>query len=143
MSDEATARIKAVAAVHYLHYGDDLAMSALADDVVFHGRPGVPPTLGVLKQRHERFLAAMSDVRTVIHRQVAEGDLVTTHWTLDAVHSGSFMGHAATGLPITMNSMCIDRVVGDRVVEHWGVRDLLNVLRQIGAAPRFDPPIRL
>jgi predicted ester cyclase len=133
-------RIKAVAAVHYLqHANTQAAMSAISPQVIYHGRPTSPPTLAVWTQRHERFMRGMHDIQTTVLKQIAEGDLVVTYWELRAVHRGDFMAHSATGKPILMKSMCIDRVVGDVVVEHWGVRDLLNVLRQIGAVPMFEP----
>lgn len=140
MNDDALARIKAIAAVHYLHLGDpDRAMSRMSPDVVYHGRPEAPTTLSAWREREKRFHLAMSDIRTTIHRQIAEDDMVVTHWSLSAVHSGRLMTYPASGRPIVMKSMCIDRVVDDQVVEHWGVRDLLSVLRQIGVVETFTP----
>ena len=142
MSTEAKrlAANKAIAAVHYRYLGDpERAMSAMADDVIYHGRPGAPATLAVWKERERRFHLAMGDIRTTIQQQIAEGDLVLTYWTLEAIHRGTLMQYPATGRSVVMKSMCIDRIAGDRVVEHWGVRDLLSVLRQIGAVEEFRP----
>lgn len=132
--------IRRIAAVHYRHLGDpELAMSAMSPDVIYHGRPSAPKTLEEWKRRESRFQIAMSNIKTTISRQVAEGDMVATQWQLSAVHTGPLMGHAPTNKEIFMKSMCFDRVVDGLVVEHWGVRDLLSVLRQIDAVPTFDP----
>lgn len=132
--------MKRIAAVHYTHLGQaDLAMSAMSPDVIYHGRENAPKTLDEWKRRESRFAIAMGDIKTTIERQVAEDDMVATQWTLRAVHRGPLMGYPATGRPIVMKSMCFDRVHGGLVVEHWGVRDLLSVLRAIGAVPVFEP----
>lgn len=132
--------IRRIAAVHYIHQGNPaLSMSAMADDVIYHGRPDAPKTLAEWRKRDERFGAAMSEIETTIDRQVAEGDMVATQWRLTALHTGPLMNYPASGKRIEMKSMCFDRVANGKVVEHWGVRDLLNVLRTIGAVPRFDP----
>jgi predicted ester cyclase len=118
----------------------EVSMSGMSPDVVYHGRQDSPPTLALWKEREERFRAAMSDIKGTVLRQTAEGDMVATHWELQAVHSGLFMGrYPPSGKTIVMNSMCFDRVVDGKVVEHWGVRDLLNVLREIGAVEKFTP----
>lgn len=137
-----TDAIKAVAAIYYAEHAAPMeqSMRAIAEDVIYHNRPGAPTTLQVWKDRENRFRVAMSEITTTVHRQIAEGDLVTTHWTLEAVHSGRLMDYPASGRRIKMDSICIDRVVDGLVVEHWGVRNLLAVLRAIGAVPTFEPP---
>jgi len=134
--------IKAIAAIYYAEHAAPMAQSmrAIAADVIYHNRPGKPPTLQAWQDRELRFRRAMSEITTTVHRQIAEGDLVTTHWTIEALHSGRLMDYPASGKRIRMASMCIDRVVGGLVVEHWGVRDLLSVLRAIGVVETFQPP---
>jgi predicted SnoaL-like aldol condensation-catalyzing enzyme len=121
---------KAAAAIYYAKHAEPIeaSMAAISKDVIYHGRADSPPTLAMWIEREERFRRAMSNIVTTIHRQAAEGDLVATHWSLEATHTGRLM-----------KSMCFDRVVDGLVVEHWGVRDLLSVLREIGAVPRFTP----
>lgn len=132
---------KAAAAIYYAKHAEpiEVSMAAISKDVIYHGRADSPPTLALWIEREARFRRAMSDITTRIHRQTAEGDLVATHWTLEATHTGRLMDYPASGKRIRMNSMCFDRVVDGLVVEHWGVRDLLSVLREIGAVPRFTP----
>jgi hypothetical protein len=39
-----------------------------------------------------------------------------------------------------MPTMHLYRGEGDRLAEHWGVRDELTVLQQVGAIPTPPPP---
>ncbi|MBC2777031.1 ester cyclase [Parasphingopyxis marina] len=132
---------KAAAAVYYAKHAEpvEVSMAAISKDVIYHGRADSPPSLDMWIEREIRFRKAMSDIETTVHRQTAEGDMVATHWTLEATHSGRLMDYEASGKRIKMASMCFDRVVDGLVVEHWGVRDLLNVLRTIGAVAKFTP----
>lgn len=132
---------KAAAAIYYAKHGEpiEVSMAAISPDVIYHGRSDSPPSLEMWIEREKRFRRAMSDITTTVHRQTAEGDMVATHWTLEATHSGQLMDYAPSGKRITMASMCFDRVVDGLVVEHWGVRDLLSVLRTIGVVPKFTP----
>jgi len=45
------------------------------------------------------------------------------------------LGVPATGKPYAMPTMHLYRAEGDRIAEHWGVRDEYSVLVQIGALP--------
>jgi len=63
----------------------------------------------------------------------AEGDRVTTRWRADATHQREFQGIAATGRPITMRGIHIDRVVNGKIAGRWESVNLLGVLEQIRA----------
>ena len=41
-----------------------------------------------------------------------------------------------------MPTLHVYRTEGDRLAEHWGVRDELGVLQQIGALPKPPMPVR-
>ncbi len=58
----------------------------------------------------------------IVFRALAHGRGVA------AVH-----GPGTDGKPYTMQSIHIYRTEGDRLAEHWGVRDELSVLIQLGA----------
>jgi hypothetical protein len=53
-------------------------------------------------------------------------------------------GEAAAGKPYEMNTLHVYRTEGDRLAEHWGVRDELGVLVQLGVlpAPQLPIPVR-
>jgi predicted ester cyclase len=113
-------------------------------DFVDHGLPPgvVPPgpdgyiaTFG--------FLAAVLQVRYEVHEVVASGDYVAIRATVHGVHNSDHLGVPATGKPFAMPTMHLYRGEGDRLAEHWGVRDELSVLIQVGAmAPPQLPDLR-
>ena len=49
--------------------------------------------------------------------------------------AGTFMGLAPTGKSIAYDEIFIFRFADGRVVETWGVVDVLSQLRQLGVAP--------
>ena len=75
----------------------------------------------------------LSDLRVVIHDQVAEGDRVTTHKTITGVHSGELMGIAPTGTPVSIDVIGIVRVESGCYAEHWGINTLPSVLAGLRA----------
>ena len=80
-------------------------------------------------------LSAFSDRQVVIADQVVAGDKVTTRWTATGVHSGQFNGIRATGRPIRLTGISIDRIAGGKIVESWEVTDDAGLLRQLGVLP--------
>jgi predicted ester cyclase len=93
----------------------------------------VPPNRDGTREIYRSFRAAFPDWRAVIHRQVAEGDLVTTHKTYLGTHRGPFMGIAPTGRETTFHVIDIMRIRNGQITDHWGIGDGEGLLRQITA----------
>jgi steroid delta-isomerase-like uncharacterized protein len=70
-----------------------------------------------------------------VEDQVAEGDKVTTRYTMGGTHQGEFFGVPGSGKRIEINGINIDRCEGGKVVEEWASYDLLGAMRQAGAIP--------
>src|SRR5260370_39059888 len=85
------------------------------------------------KQRIKGFLNAFPDFRLTIEDLVAEGDKVVFRMTGRGTHHGAFMGITPTGKPMTITIIDIARFANGQVVEHWGNRDALGMLQQLGA----------
>lgn len=104
-------------------------------DFVDHGSPvDLPPgpdgytqiltfVTQVLSIRYE-ILDEFSTPERIAIRAVAHGVAVAP------VHGAEFAGRT-----YSMPSLHVYRTEGDRLAEHWGVRDELGVLQQIGALP--------
>ena len=80
-------------------------------------------------------LAAFSDRHVTIADQVIDGDKVATRWRATGVHSGHFNGIPATGRPVSLTGISIDRLAGGKIVESWEVTDDAGLLRQLGVLP--------
>jgi steroid delta-isomerase-like uncharacterized protein len=81
------------------------------------------------------FHNAFPDFSWTVEDQVAEGDKVTTRYTLSGTHQGEFFGVPASGKRVEVSGINIDRFEGGKLVEEWASYDLLGGLRQIGAIP--------
>ena len=64
---------------------------------------------------------------------LAENDLVAFTWTFQGVHQGAFAGIAATGKPLTLSGINVERLENGKIVEHWSHFDLAGLLKQINA----------
>jgi predicted ester cyclase len=119
----------------------DRVRDLVTPDFVDHGAPPglVPPGpdgyVAIL-----RFLVDVLQLRYEVHDVVADGDQVAIRATAHGVHNTDHLGVPATGRPYAMPAMHLFRAEGDRLAEHWGVRDELTVLQQVGAIPTAPPP---
>ncbi|CAN7673984.1 ester cyclase [Bosea sp. LjRoot90] len=93
----------------------------------------VPPNRDGTRAIYQGFRSAFPDWRAVIHAQIAEGDLVTTHKTYLGTHRGEFLGIAPTGRETRFEVIDIMRVRDGQITDHWGVGDAAGLLRQLGA----------
>jgi steroid delta-isomerase-like uncharacterized protein len=70
-----------------------------------------------------------------VEEQLAEGDKVTTRYTMGGTHQGEFFGVRGTGKRGEISGINIDRCEDGKVVEEWASYDLLGAMRQLGAIP--------
>ena len=111
----------------------------VTDDFVDHGAPPWAPQGRAGYLAIMRFLKDTLQIRYEIHQVVANGDLVAARATVHGVHNTGHLGFPATGKPYAMPTMHLYREHGGVLVEHWGVRDELSVLWQVGALPTPQP----
>lgn len=93
--------------------------------------------------------AAFDDLAYTVEHTVVEGDLVAVDVTMSGRHTGPFVlyaldgsvqtAQAPTGRTFTTRQTHWFRVVGDKVAEHWAVRDDLGQALQL----RWVPPTPL
>ena len=119
--------------------GDTAAADAiLADVYVDHNIPGHEGdgTREDLKAAVLGVRAAFPDVMPVLHETLGEGDLVSVRVSAGGAHTGEpFVGIPAGGERIDWNEIHIFACRDGRIVEHWGVFDMLGILQQLGAVP--------
>lgn len=117
-----------------------------APDYVDHDLPpGAGGGLDGVRRVQQLFRVGFPDVQFTIEDMVAEGDTVASHVTGHGTHTGDFMGIPPSGKEATWRSLGVFRVVDGKIVEHYGIPDLLGLLIQIGVIEppqggTFDPP---
>ena len=90
-----------------------------------------------VKQFVTTYLTAFPDGRITIDEQLAEGDLVASHWTGRGTQQGDLMGIPPTGKQVTVTGITISRVKDGKVVEEWTNWDTLGLLQQLGVVPEL------
>ncbi len=112
------------------------AAACLSPDVVVHlaGAPA-PLDFPTFFQFGQLWHAAFPDEQTVFDDQLAEGDRVVSRMISTATHTGEFQGIPPTGKRIVVTGIWIERIADGKIVERWGVVDMLGVLQQLGVMP--------
>jgi predicted ester cyclase len=79
--------------------------------------------------------AAFADLRFEIHDEIAEGDKVVQRVTMHGRQTGPLMDHEPTGRRFAMRQVHIWRIADGKLAEHWGLRDDLGMLTELGLFP--------
>ena len=99
------------------------------DNTLPAGRPQGPKGLLYASQT---FRSAVPDLHCKIDELLVSGDRITARLTFTGTHKGEFMGHPATGKPVSFLAIDILRIRGGRIVEDWHLEDNLTLLQQLG-----------
>ena len=120
-----------------LNRGDlSVADELVAPDFINHeappGRDRGPESMRVLATM---LRTAFPDLHFTIEELVAEGDVVAGRLTMSGTHEGPLMGMPPTGRSVQQAHMHFVRFRDGKAVEHWGVRDDLGMMQQMGVIP--------
>ena len=80
-------------------------------------------------------LRGYPDLHITIEDLIEEGDKVVFRNTVTGTHDGEHLGLPPTGKPVTYNEIFIARFANGRIVETWGVVDVLSQMKQLGVIP--------
>ncbi len=130
-----------------LNRGDPAVIEEVyAPDVELH-LPGVPEDPFGPAPVHQLFSmvwAAFPGSSATIEDLVAEGDKVVARITLHRPHDGRILGLSPRSEQAAWTRIEVFRLFQGRIVEQWGDRDDVALLRQIGvSAPPLDPRGRI
>ena len=118
----------------------DALAEVVAPDVVSHpSRPGERQGFEGVRDTMLWLGRVFSDQRWEIHHIVADGDIVALHTTHHGRHTGELMGTPPTGRTVAYDYVHIIRFHDGKGVEHWGVRDDMTLMRQLGVLPERPP----
>lgn len=125
----------------FLNRGDESVLERIvAPDVVSHSAiPGQPGGIEGFKGSLAILRGAFPDLHSELRDLIAEGDKVVAYFRVTGTHKGDFLGHSATGAAIAYDEIVIVRFENGRIVEHWAVADVLQMMLSIGAATTREP----
>jgi predicted ester cyclase len=108
----------------------------IAPNQVDHAAPpGLPGGIEGVKQTLTMYLTAFPDLHFTVEDLIAEGDKVVARLTARGTQQGAFMGIPPTGKQVTVPAIDINRIAGDKSVEHWLEMNTLGLLQQLGVVP--------
>ncbi|MDE3063490.1 MAG: ester cyclase [Acidobacteriota bacterium] len=114
----------------------DSAAQFVCEDVVEQVPfPGQGPGLEGLKDVLRGMRAAFPDLIFSIHEQIAEGDKVASRFEWTGTHKGTFLGVPATGRPVRVWGIVIDRLQAGRIQDTRIIMDIFGLMMQLGAIP--------
>jgi steroid delta-isomerase-like uncharacterized protein len=114
----------------------DLVDEIFAADYVGHDPTAMPQEVhgpAGFRDQTAEYRRVFPDLGFTIESVVAEGDEVVVRWTATGTHRDSLVGEAPTGKSVEVSGFGSWLVRGGKIAEHWGVIDLMGLLRQIGA----------
>ena len=84
----------------------------------------------------EMVIAAFSNRKMGMHDLAETNDgRVVENWRMEGTHVGEAMGIPPSNQAISVRGMELWRVENGKVVEHWGVVDISDVLQKAGVIP--------
>ena len=97
--------------------------------------PSPAPGLEGFKKRIAMMRSVFSNLEFTVDDLLAEGEKIAFRWTFRGLHTGMFAGRPPTGKPVTFAGINIEYLVDGKIVEHWSVFDMQNLMQQLGAIP--------
>jgi steroid delta-isomerase-like uncharacterized protein len=102
--------------------------------------PGQGPGLDGLKDILRAMRTGFPDIAFFILEQIAEGDKVASRFEWTGTHKGEFLGIPATGRPVNVWGIVIDRLENGRIKDTRIIMDTLGLMIQLGALPSSPTP---
>ena len=119
----------------------ELAKELVHPDFVDHepAHPNLPTGPESVKQTVRDLHGMFGELRFEVEDEIAEDDKVVQLVTLSGRHTGPLMGREPTGKAFAVRHIYIWRIADGKIADHWGSRDDLGLLGQLGLlAPGGD-----
>ena len=113
-----------------LELADELIHPGFVDHEPAH--PEEPTGPESVKQTVRRLHATFGGLRFEVEDEIAEGDRVVQLVVMSGRHTGALMGREPTGKTFAVRHTYIWRIADDKIIDHWGSRDDLGLLAQLG-----------
>jgi steroid delta-isomerase-like uncharacterized protein len=102
--------------------------------------PGQGPGIEGLKDILRGMRAGFPDIVFSIQEQITEGDKVASRFEWTGTHQSAFMGIPATGRPVRVWGVVIDRLDDGRIKDTRIIMDTVGLLGQLGVLPAPGTP---
>jgi steroid delta-isomerase-like uncharacterized protein len=113
----------------------DLIHELFAPNFVDHDPVNPLPGLEGVRQVVGIYRGAFPDLHITVEDWVAEGEKVVTRFRAQGTHKGPLMGIPPTEKQVTVTGIDMLGFEHGKISEHWGNRDDLGMLQQLGAVP--------
>ena len=94
--------------------------------------PGQGPGLEGLKDILRAMRTGFPDLVFAIQEQISEGEKVASRFEWTGTHKGAFLGIPATGKPVRVWGVVIDRLVDGKIKETRIIMDTMGMMRKLG-----------
>jgi predicted ester cyclase len=113
-----------------LELADELVHPDFVDHEPAHPEQPIGPDS--VKQTVQQLHKVFADLRFEVEHELAEGDRVVQLVTMRGRHTGPLMGREPTGKEFAVRHVYIWRLADGKIMDHWGSRDDLGLLGQLG-----------
>jgi predicted ester cyclase len=115
----------------------ELADELIHPDFVSHepAHPDLPSGPESVKQTVRSLQSTFGELRFDVQDEIGEGDKVVQRATMSGRQIGPLLGHEPSGKEFAVRHVYIWRIADGKIIEHWGTRDELGLLRQLGLVP--------
>lgn len=115
---------------------DELVHPEFVDHEPSH--PDLPTGPDSVKETVRSLHSIFGELRFQIEDELAQGDRVVQRVTMSGRQTGPLLGREATGREFAVRHVYIWRIADGKIVEHWGSRDDLGLLQQLGLLSPAD-----
>ena len=114
----------------------DRAVEFVWEDVIEQvPLPGQGPGIEGLKDVLRAMRVGFPDLVFSVHEQIAEGEKVVSRFEWTGTHQGEFFGVPATGKPVRVWGIVIDRLEAGRIKDTRLIMDTMGLMMQLGVIP--------
>jgi predicted ester cyclase len=116
----------------------DVIGELIHPDLVYHSPDGDIHGLEGARQLVIAMRSDFPDFHVTADDVLAEGDKVVVRFTDSGTYEGGEFGATAMGKRVTWTGVDIFRIADGKIIEGWGVGDMLGLMRQLGVYPQAD-----
>lgn len=92
-------------------------------------------TLAEDESSGKQLRAAFPDLQLKLDHIIAEGDLVSLHWSAKGTNTVAIGPFPGTGKAVAVDGMSFFRFADGKIVEEWSTYDNLTIMQQLGMIP--------